>query len=79
VQLFKDRIGSTGHFIRDDNARHWHSVSFGFELEPGQMANAIRHSWLPVMFRSLAHDGLRCSEVGHDQPFAAGRFEVGYS
>jgi len=38
--------GSTDYFIQSDNGRHWHSVSFGFEFEPGQMTTALWHSWL---------------------------------
>jgi hypothetical protein len=38
--------GSTGYFVQGENAHFWHSVSFGFEFEPGQLAAALKESWL---------------------------------
>lgn len=38
--------GRTGYFIQGDHGRYWHSVSFGFEFDPGQLSGVLRHSWL---------------------------------
>jgi hypothetical protein len=38
--------GSMGHLVRGEHAQFWHAVSFGFEFEPGQLAEALAASWL---------------------------------
>ncbi|MDR1850111.1 MAG: hypothetical protein LBQ75_08725 [Zoogloeaceae bacterium] len=38
--------GNTGYWVKSENAMFWHSVSFGFEFEPGQLSEALQGSWL---------------------------------
>jgi hypothetical protein len=38
--------GSTGHLVRTEHAQFWHAVSFGFEVERGQLSQALAGSWL---------------------------------
>ena len=38
--------GKTGYEVRRENSVHWHSVSFGFEIEPSQLSEAVRLPWV---------------------------------
>ena len=38
--------GSTGQLVRGENQECWHSVSFGFEFELGQLSSAITEPWV---------------------------------
>ena len=38
--------GNTGHSVQSENAAFWHSVTFGFEFEAGQLSEALQSSWL---------------------------------
>ncbi|NRF72486.1 hypothetical protein HLB44_36630 [Aquincola sp. S2] len=39
--------GQTGKFVLGENGRYWHSVSFGFEFESGQVKCALVDPWVP--------------------------------
>ncbi len=38
--------GSIGHHIISENQSFWHSVSFGFEFEPSQLASVVKNPWV---------------------------------
>jgi hypothetical protein len=38
--------GSTGQLVQGENQEYWHSVSFGFEFELGQLSAAITEPWV---------------------------------
>jgi hypothetical protein len=38
--------GSAGDHVHDSNRTYWHAVSFGFEFEPSQLAEALSRSWV---------------------------------
>ena len=38
--------GTTGYRVQTENAQFLHSITFGFEFDPGQLTTAIKESWL---------------------------------
>jgi hypothetical protein len=38
--------GSTGYRVQSETTEFLHSITFGFEFEPGQLTTAIKESWL---------------------------------
>jgi len=38
--------GSIGHHVISENRSFWHSVSFGFEFEPSQLASVVKNPWV---------------------------------
>ena len=40
--------GSIGSHIHSANSTHWHSVTFGFEFENTQLAQAVKATWLSL-------------------------------
>ena len=38
--------GTTGQLVQGENQECWHSVSFGFEFELGQLSAAIAEPWV---------------------------------
>ena len=39
-------LGETGYHVISDHQAYWHSVSFGFQIEPSQLDRAIRVPWV---------------------------------
>lgn len=38
--------GSTGYPVQREHSRPWHSVAFGFEFDPSQLARAVGVAWV---------------------------------
>ena len=38
--------GKTGHLIQHESGGFWHSVEFGFEIDPSQLASATKLPWV---------------------------------
>ena len=38
--------GKTGYLIQHESGGFWHSVEFGFEFDPSQLASATKLSWV---------------------------------
>ena len=38
--------GKTGYLIQHDSGGFWHSVEFGFEFDPSQLASATKLPWV---------------------------------
>jgi len=38
--------GKTGYDVRTDQSHNWHSVEFGFEIEPQQLDQVVKIDWV---------------------------------
>jgi hypothetical protein len=38
--------GKTGYLIQHESGGFWHSVEFGFEFDPSQLASATKLAWV---------------------------------
>jgi|GEM_PF-2402997 len=38
--------GKTGYLIQHENGGFWHSIEFGFEFDPSQLASATKLPWV---------------------------------
>jgi len=39
-------VGTTGYHVQMAHTSYWHAVHFGFQIEPSQLDNAVRVSWV---------------------------------